>query len=172
MQSRIPLKQDTNIGSSICSPYLWSKVIYLQKCQDPTHQPQLTMIHSTLHLQLQTNLSSPHQLSMLITLNPRNSRFVRWQVGYSQDSICRRPSYLYWILTEKHWNHSNVTDWNSVDSEWSALIVDDAANESLVGDAAFNESSLTEVEELNLDISVNRWSGQHWLLMKRWMNRR
>jgi hypothetical protein len=45
--------------------------------------------------------------------------------------------------------------------EWSALIVDDAANESLIGDAALNESSLTEVEELNLDISVNRWSGQH-----------
>ena len=41
------------------------------------------------------------------------------------------------------------------------MIDDDAANESLVGDAAFNESSLTEVEELNLDISVNRWSGQH-----------
>jgi hypothetical protein len=44
-----------------------------------------------------------------------------------------------------------------VDSELSALIVDDATKDSsLVGDEALNESSLTGVDELDLDISVNR----------------
>jgi hypothetical protein len=44
-----------------------------------------------------------------------------------------------------------------VDSELSALAVDEATKDSsVVDDETLNESSLTGVEVLDLDISVNR----------------